>query len=64
VSYETYGPFLPVIMLLTFIGLFIWVLYPGNKKRFDDAANLPFEDEEMDKRTRESDQVSNKGVER
>lgn len=51
-------------MLLTFIGLFIWVLYPGNKKRFDDAANLPFEDEEMDKRTRESDQVSNKGVER
>ena len=47
-SYEVYGPFIPVIMLITFIGLFIWVLLPQNKKRFDDAANLPFADEEED----------------
>jgi cytochrome c oxidase cbb3-type subunit 4 len=46
VSYEVYGPFMPLIMLITFIGLFIWVLLPQNKKRFDDAANLPFADEE------------------
>ena len=32
-------------MLVTFIALFAWVLHPKNKKRFDDAANLPFEDE-------------------
>lgn len=43
-----YGPYLPVIMLITFIALFAWVLHPKNKKKFDDAANLPFEDEERD----------------
>ncbi|QEW08575.1 cbb3-type cytochrome c oxidase subunit 3 [Nitrincola iocasae] len=35
-------------MLITFIGLFIWVLLPQNKKPFDDAANLPFADEDED----------------
>jgi len=64
VSYDTYGPFIPVIMLLTFIGLFVWVLNPRNKKRFDDAADLPFQDEEIDQRTRKADQASNEGVER
>jgi len=64
VSYETYGPYIPVIMLLTFIGLFVWVLNPRNKRRFDDAAELPFKDEEMDQRTRKADQESNGGVER
>ncbi|WP_371807846.1 cbb3-type cytochrome oxidase subunit 3 [Marinobacterium sp. LSUCC0821] len=56
-SYELYGPFIPVIMLVTFIGLFIWVLLPQNRKRFDDAANLPFQDEELDKKSREADRV-------
>jgi len=32
-------------MLATFIGLFIWVLLPSNKKGFDNAANLPFEED-------------------
>jgi cytochrome c oxidase cbb3-type subunit 4 len=45
VSYEVYGPYIPVIMLITFIGLFIWVLLPGNKKRFEEASQLPFADE-------------------
>ncbi|QJD72344.1 cbb3-type cytochrome c oxidase subunit 3 [Marinobacterium sp. LSUCC0821] len=44
-------------MLVTFIGLFIWVLLPQNRKRFDDAANLPFQDEELDKKSREADRV-------
>ncbi|WP_054343425.1 CcoQ/FixQ family Cbb3-type cytochrome c oxidase assembly chaperone [Neptunomonas antarctica] len=44
-SYDVYGPFIPVIMLITFLGLFIWVLLPGNKKRFDEASQLPFADE-------------------
>jgi cytochrome c oxidase cbb3-type subunit 4 len=64
VSYETYGPYIPVIMLITFIGLFAWVLNPRNKKRFDDAADLPFRDEEIDERTRKADLASNEGVER
>ncbi|WP_211343659.1 cbb3-type cytochrome oxidase subunit 3 [Neptunomonas concharum] len=45
-SYDVYGPYIPVVMLITFIGLFIWVLLPGNKKRFDEASQLPFADEE------------------
>ncbi|GGO75796.1 hypothetical protein GCM10011348_01440 [Marinobacterium nitratireducens] len=44
-SYEVYGPYIPVIMLVTFIALFVWVLHPKNKKKFDDAAHLPFDDE-------------------
>ncbi len=54
-NYEVYGPYLPVIMLVTFIALFAWVLHPKNKKKFDDAANLPFEDEE------EQDDKANNG---
>jgi len=45
VSYEVYGPYIPVVMLITFFGLFIWVLLPSNKKGFDSAANLPFEED-------------------
>ncbi|WP_206060501.1 cbb3-type cytochrome oxidase subunit 3 [Nitrincola alkalilacustris] len=47
-SYDVYGPFLPLVMLITFLGLFIWVLLPQNKKSFDDAANLPFADDEQE----------------
>jgi len=32
-------------MLITFFGLFVWVLLPSNKKGFDSAANLPFEED-------------------
>ncbi len=56
-NYEVYGPFIPVIMLITFIGLFVWVLLPKNKKGFDDAADLPFQDEDLDKRTREAERT-------
>ncbi len=63
-SYETYGPYIPVIMLLTFIGIFLWVINPRNKKRFDDAADLPFQDEAIDQRTQQADQASNGGEKR
>ena len=32
-----------VVMLLTFLSLFLWV-FRGGKHRFDDAAKLPFAD--------------------
>lgn len=48
---------MPVIMLVTFIALFAWVLHPKNRKKFDDAANLPFQDEELDKQTRDKDRT-------
>jgi cytochrome c oxidase cbb3-type subunit 4 len=44
-SYETYGPYIVVVMLITFIGLFIWVLNPKRSAGFKEAANLPFADE-------------------
>ncbi|GAA0785940.1 cbb3-type cytochrome oxidase subunit 3 [Marinobacterium sediminicola] len=55
-SYEVYGPYLPVVMLLTFIGLFAWVLLPGNKKGFDEASQLPFADEEKQDEEKQQDQ--------
>jgi len=51
VSYEVYGPYIVVIMLITFLALFAWVLHPKNKSKFDDAANLPFEDDSDDVKT-------------
>ncbi len=39
-----------VVSLLTFLGI-VWWAYgmKGNKKRFDEAANLPFADEGADR---------------
>ena len=39
-----------VVFLMTFLGI-VWWAYglKGNKKRFEEAANLPFEDEEADR---------------
>ncbi len=38
-------------LLVSFIGLVVWAYSRNRKKEFDDAANLPFADEEMNKRT-------------
>lgn len=46
-SYEDVASISQVVALLFFIALFIGVLvyafWPGNKKRFDEAAKLPLE---------------------
>lgn len=44
-SYATYGPYLPVLMLIVFTGLIVWVVHPKNKQRFEEAAKLPFADD-------------------
>jgi cytochrome c oxidase cbb3-type subunit 4 len=59
VSYEVYGPYIPVVMLITFLALFVWVLLPGNKKGFDSAANLPFEEKEYDEASNEDKSMNN-----
>ena len=43
-------PLVTPIFLLTFLGI-VWWAYglKGNKKRFEEAANLPFADEEADR---------------
>lgn len=37
--------FSTVLMMLAFAGICWWAFSPRRKKRFIDAANLPFEDE-------------------
>jgi len=55
-SYEQVASITQIAALLLFIALFIGVLvyafWPGNKKRFEDAARLPLEkdpDSDQDK---------------
>jgi cytochrome c oxidase cbb3-type subunit 4 len=39
-----------VVSLLTFLGIVWWAFgVKGNKERFEQAANLPFADEEADR---------------
>lgn len=57
-SYEDYGPYIAPLMLVTFLALFAWVLHPKNKKGYDDAANLPFSDNE-DEELGQSDGTDN-----
>lgn len=60
-SYEVYGPYLPVIMLITFVALFIWVASPKNSKRFDEASQAPFADEENHEKSTRQDKDANNG---
>ncbi len=38
-------------LLVTFIGMCFWAYNSKRKKSFDEAANLPFADEELNQRT-------------
>ena len=40
-----------VFIMITFIGLCFWAYSSKRKKSFDEAANLPFADEELNQRT-------------
>lgn len=40
-----------VFVLIAFIGICWWAFAPRRKQRFDDAANLPFADEQQHKQT-------------
>jgi cytochrome c oxidase cbb3-type subunit 4 len=39
------------LLLVAFIGLCFWAYSSKRKKTFDEAANLPFADEELNQRT-------------
>lgn len=38
-------------LMMSFIGLCFWAYSKKRKRTFDEAANLPFADEEMNQRT-------------
>tara|TARA_R110000823_G_scaffold130015_15_gene258023 strand:- start:15454 stop:15633 length:180 start_codon:yes stop_codon:yes gene_type:complete len=42
-----------VFLLIAFIGVCIWAYSKKRKREFDEAANLPFADEEMNERTKQ-----------
>lgn len=64
-SYEVYGPYIPVIMLVTFLALIAWVLNPKNKDKYDDAANMPLnEADEFEEVQPDSDETSDGRIEK
>jgi cytochrome c oxidase cbb3-type subunit IV len=51
-THETATVLSQTIALILFVALFlavvVYVFWPGNKKKFDDAAKLPLDDEKND----------------
>jgi cytochrome c oxidase cbb3-type subunit 4 len=43
------GSIFTVIVFVIFIGIVVWAFSSKNKKKFDEAANLVFADEEKEK---------------
>jgi cytochrome c oxidase cbb3-type subunit 4 len=40
-----------ILVMIVFIGICLWAFNGKKKKDFDDAANLPFQDDEIAQRT-------------
>lgn len=38
-----------ILFLALFVGVIVYVFWPGNRKKFDDAARLPLDDDKTDK---------------
>lgn len=50
----TIGSIFTVIVFVSFVGVIIWAFSGRNKKSFDEAANLPFADEEKHQSTQKN----------
>jgi len=48
---NTLRGFSTILVMIVFLGICLWAYSGSKKKDFDDAANLPFQDEEIAKRT-------------
>ena len=46
------------ILMASFIGIVVWAYSKRRKKSFDEAANLPFADEEQHRATIEKENLS------
>lgn len=47
--------FSTVLVFIAFVGVCWWAFAPRRKKRFEEAANLPFADDMQHKQTEQSD---------
>ena len=47
-----------IVILVTFIGIVLWAYSSKRKNTFDEAARLPFDDEELDSGNKPSAQKS------
>ena len=52
----TIGTIFTLIVFISFIGVVWWAFSSRNTKRFDEAANLPFADEEQKSKETHSEQ--------
>ncbi|WP_370979094.1 cbb3-type cytochrome oxidase subunit 3 [Agaribacterium sp. ZY112] len=50
-----------VFVLIAFIGVCWWAFSPKRKKKFDEAANLPFADEEQSQQSARKESEQNRG---
>lgn len=48
---NTFRGIITISLIVTFVGLIFWAYSARRKHDFEEAANLPFADEESDKRT-------------
>ncbi len=44
------GSVMTVLFFLIFVAIVWWAFHKGNKQKFDDAANLPFQEDAGDTR--------------
>lgn len=51
-----------VLSFIAFLGIVFWAYSGRQKERFNEAANLPFADEEMQQRTVQQLQADDAGV--
>lgn len=49
-----------LLVMIAFFGIVWWAYSSHRKKSNDEAANLPFDDDEIDQRTREQDKTEKK----
>lgn len=49
-----------LLVMAVFLGIVWWAYSAHRKKANDEAANLPFDDDEVEKRTLEQEQTENK----
>ena len=51
-----------VLSFIVFVGIVYWAYNGRQRQRFDEAANLPFADEDLPRQAARTDKENSKGV--